>query len=129
MEITLNLAWALLTIWMVCMWLRFAPRGITGRRTQFTALAVLILILLPAISITDDLLAARNPAEVDCCARRDHEFTSARSLLPTVAAPPPAAFAGLSFNVPVEAAPGDYVSPSVRPPALATVQNRPPPAA
>ena len=50
--------------------------------SQFVAMALVILILLPAISMTDDLIAAQNPAEVDCCARRDHDFSSPHSIVP-----------------------------------------------
>jgi hypothetical protein len=129
MEITLNIAWAVLTIYMFYLWLRFAPRNGAGRRTGFAGLAVLIFILAPAISITDDLLAAQRPAVVECWLRRDHQFASAHSLLPTAAAPPLPVFAGLSLGVWQAAERGDYTAPFVASPALAPIQNRPPPLA
>jgi hypothetical protein len=93
------------------------------------ALAVVILILLPAISMTDDLAAAQNPAEVDCCARRDHDHgASPHSILPTAAAIPLPSFAGISLAFAGMAAPGNLPSPSVESPFLHSIQNRPPPA-
>ena len=86
MELTLNLGWALVAVWILCAWVRTAPRRATDRRVQMVALAVVILILLPAISMTDDLLAAQNPAEIDCCARRNHDHgASPHSILPAAA--------------------------------------------
>jgi hypothetical protein len=129
MELVLNLVWVALAICMVCLWLRFAPRSSAGRRTQLAALGVLLLILLPAISITDDLLAAQNTAEVDNCLRRAHEFTFPHSIFSSVAASPLSAFAGLSFGVSHKAAPGGLSTPLVQPPALFSVQDRAPPSA
>jgi hypothetical protein len=130
MELTLNVGWALVVVWMLCVWLRMAPRKSPDRRTQFVALAVVILILLPAISMTDDLQAARNPAEVDTCVvRRDHDLAAPHSIFPVAAVPPAPVFAGLPLGVPVIAAPSHLLSPFVDHPALASIQNRPPPAA
>ena len=57
--------------------------GASDRRIQMVALAVVILILLPAISMTDDLVAAQNPAEIDCCAGRHHDHAaSPHSIIP-----------------------------------------------
>jgi hypothetical protein len=114
---------------MVCLWLRFAPRSTTGRRMQIAALSVLILMLLPAISITDDLLAAQNTAEVDNCLRRAHEFTFPHSIFSAVAASPLPAFSGLSFGDSHLAAPGGLSTQPVLSPALFSVQDRAPPSA
>jgi hypothetical protein len=127
MELILNLVWVLLAFSMIGLWLRFAPRGSTGGRVNFTALTVLVLILLPAISITDDLLAAQNPAEVDCCVRRDHERSSSQSIFPSVALPPPPAFAEFWFGAPRMAMCGVYAAPFVESATLTSIQNRPPP--
>jgi hypothetical protein len=129
MELALNLAWVLLTLAMAWFWLRFAPRDASSRRVQMVALAVLVIILLPAISMTDDLLAAQNPAEVDSCLRRDHEYFNPHSIHPAVATLPPLIFAGLSFGILRVSAPGVPPSPAIDSPALAAIQNRPPPAA
>jgi hypothetical protein len=129
MELVLNLAWALLAAIMVCLWTRFAPRNGANRRMQFVALAVLLLILFPVVSVTDDLQAAQNPAEADCLVRRDHACSTAHSILPHVAALPPPIFDGLSFGVRRIAAPGASLVRVSDHPALGPIQNRPPPVA
>lgn len=129
MELTLNLGWALVALWMLCAWMRTAPRRATDRRIQMVALAVVILILLPAISMTDDLAAAQNPAEVDCCARRDHDQgASPHSIVPVAASLPLPSFAGVSLAFAGTAEPNILPSPFVENPFLQSIQNRPPPA-
>ena len=134
METFLNLAWGLLAALMVCLWPRFAPRtGPDGRmkdwRMQFVALAVLLLILLPVISVTDDLQAIQNPAETDSSLRRDHIAVSPHSILPAVAALPLAIFAGVLSGLPRFTGTRNLPVPAIDYPALASIQNRPPPAA
>jgi len=133
MELTLNLGWALLAVWMLCTWVRMAPRKALDRRTQFIALAVVILILWPVISVTDDLaIAVQNPAEFDCSVysvRKNHDFCSPHSIVPAATALLAPAFAGLSFGYVRVAAPGNFPAPFVDHPALSPIQNRPPPAA
>jgi hypothetical protein len=90
---------------------------------------MLILILLPVISVTDDLQALQNPAELDCCARRHHAVSCPHSIFPAAATLPPPVFAELSFGFLRFAAPGNRPAPLVELPALASIQNRPPPAA
>lgn len=129
MEIFLNLVWLLLATAMVGCWLRYAPRNGADRRMQLVSLMVLLFILLPAISVTDDLLAAQNPAEVDCCLRRDHDHLNPHSIFPVVAALPLPAFGHISSEVACLLASGALPAPAVDSPALAQIQNRPPPAA
>jgi hypothetical protein len=134
MELFLNLVWVLLAAVMFCLWLRFTTR--TGaqlrmqeRRMQVVAFAVLILILFPVISVTDDLQSIQNPAEADSCLRRDHVVCNAHSIFPSVAALPLPVFTELSISILGSAAPGSLPAPVVDHPALASIQNRPPPAA
>lgn len=130
MELILNLGWALVAVWMWCAWLRTRPRKVADRRIQMVALAVLILILLPAISMTDDLMAAQNPAEIDCSVRRDHGHgSSPHSTVPVIAALPLPAFTGALLSFARMAAPCNLSSPFVENPSLESIQNRPPPAA
>lgn len=129
MELTLNLGWALLAAWMVCAWLSVTPRAARDRRAQFVALAVAILILLPTISVTDDLIAAQNPAEPDCCMRRDHGDCHAHPITPATAAIPLPGFSGLSFGFVQACVPSNQSAPHPEIPALTSIQNRPPPAA
>ncbi len=129
MELLLNLAWALLATLMFWLWLCHAPcQGI--RRTQLVALAVVIVILFPVISVTDDLQMAQNPAEAtDCCARRNHAALCPHSIFPAVATLPSPVFAELSFGFLRFATPSYLPAPTVKISAMASIQNRPPPAA
>ncbi len=131
MELTLNLGWLLVALWMVFAWLRTAPRRVEERRFQIVALAIVILILLPAISMTDDLAAAHNPAEIDSCVRRTHDqnSSSAHSIAPAASSLPLPAFSGVLFAFSRLAALDNPTSPFVENPALAPIENRPPPAA
>jgi hypothetical protein len=129
MELVLNLGWMLLGALLFCMWLRIAPRTGTDRRMQFIALAVLVLILFPVISMTDDVFAAQNPAEPDSCLRRDHAVSPGHSIIPAAAALPQPVFAELSFGFLHFVAPHNSPVPVIDHPGLKTIQNRPPPAA
>jgi hypothetical protein len=134
MELFLNLAWVSLAALMVWLWPRFAPRSGPGgrmenRSKQLVALAVLLLILFPVISVTDDLLATQNPAETDSTLRRDHIAAGSHSIFPAVAAEPLPTVAELFSGFPSFAAIRNFPAPIVDHPALASIQNRPPPAA
>lgn len=128
MEIFLNIAWVVLAIAMVALWLRHARRDGHNRRMQLVSLGVLLFILLPAISMTDDLVAAQNPAEVDCCLRRDHDCVGPHSVIPVVPALPLSSFRGLFFAPRSFLVTGRPASPAFESPFLAAVQSRPPPA-
>jgi hypothetical protein len=129
MELLLNLAWFLLAVTMSAIWLCFAPRDPAPRRVQLVALAVVILILLPAISMTDDLLAAQNPAETDSYLRRDHEISSPYSIFPGAAVLPLPGCAGLGLRSQRLAAPSLVPASGVQSLALSSIQSRPPPEA
>src|SRR5580698_4959161 len=71
MELFLNLAWLVLSAALVAGYVIFAHSVLRSRRrTIVIALILLIFILLPAISMTDDLAAINNPAETDHLLRR-----------------------------------------------------------
>jgi hypothetical protein len=129
MELVLNLVWAFSAIVILCLWVRFAPRAGTCRRTQWVSLAVLILILFPVISVTDDLQAVQNPAEVDSCLRRVHANSHPHSIFPAPATVPLPVLAELPFAFLQVAAPGHSRAPVVDHPGLSAIQNRPPPVA
>lgn len=129
MELVLNLAWVLLATVMVSLWLRCSPRAGADKRMQLVALAVLLLILFPVISVTDDLLAVQNPAETDSCQRRVHGYSVPHSTLASVASLPLPAFSELSFGDQRAAAPGTMPKLVFDDPALHPIENRPPPAA
>lgn len=77
MELVCNLAWLTVAIVLWGSWFargRGATRGslLPTIAVQLIALCALTAILLPAISITDDLQASNNPAEVErSTAKRD----------------------------------------------------------
>jgi hypothetical protein len=128
MELLLNLAWVLLATLMFYLWLRFAPLRGVRPQLQFVALVVLLLILFPVISVTDDLQAVQNPAEADCLVRRDHGLASHSILTPLAALPLPDV-AGVSFGVLCMAIKGSPPCRVFDHPAMAPIQNRPPPVA
>jgi hypothetical protein len=70
MEIILNLAWAACSIGLILLWVRVRDSDPSTRRVQLMALAMVVLLLLPVISLSDDLLAMQAPAETDSGARR-----------------------------------------------------------
>jgi hypothetical protein len=74
-ELLFNLLWLALSSTIVGCWLwsqhRWADKSLrSGTRMQIMALAVLILILLPVVSLTDDLQACTTPTEVEHLMRR-----------------------------------------------------------
>lgn len=128
MELVLNLVWMLLAALMYCLWVRCAPRKGADRRTQLVALALVVVILFPAISVTDDLLTAQNPAETDCRQRKDHVCANAHPV-PHLNSESILTFSARhSYGAFHSAVPGDLLAPMTTLPALGSVQNRPPPA-
>ena len=129
MELLLNLTWALLALANVCLWLRFEKRSQQQRRSPLVALAMLIIILFPVVSVSDDLWSIQNPAEADTYVRRTLHATNPQSIFPSVAALPEPAFHGINFTF------LDFKTPILRPvihtadPFLASTQNLPPPIA
>jgi hypothetical protein len=125
----LNLVWVLLTVALVRLWLQHGSRDSVRWGTQAAALLMAAVILFPVISVTDDLQALQNPAELDCCARRHHAATSPRSIPTATAALPAPFYADVSLSFLRAAAPSRVPAPLVENPALASIENRPPPAA
>jgi hypothetical protein len=129
MELLLNLAWVLVAIASLCLWFRFGRLAGCDRRASFVALAMLLVILFPVISVSDDLWSVQNPAETDSCQRRDHRDLCSHTSFPAIAELPLPAVAELSFGF-------QRLSVSLRSfqtipdnPALDPIQNRPPPIA
>ena len=130
MELFLNLAWLLLAGVLVCLWLQGEGREKAGCGRQLLAIAVLIAILFPVISMSDDLLAVQNAFEADNYPRRDHLVPSNNHpIQPALTFIAAAIFAGLGFGF------SRFAIPSLVPvferehPELVSIGNRPPPAA
>ena len=128
MELFLNTVWVLVAIASVCFWVRLGRRT-DAERLSFVALAMLIVMLFPVISVSDDLWSIQNPAETDTCQRRDHRAFCPHSIFPAIAAPPEAAGVELSFSFQRLGAPRHIPLLAVDNPALDPIQSRPPPAA
>lgn len=128
MEVFLNSAWALLTLASVCLWLRFDRREKSERRLPLIALAMLMVMLFPVISVSDDLWAIQFPAEADSSVRRDHAATAAHAFFPAVAMPE-AIFGRLALYHERSSEPLFHASLPVNRPAADRIQNRPPPSA
>jgi len=129
MELVLNLGWMVLTALMCWLWMRYAPREGESRSMQLVALALVVLILFPVISVTDDIVTAQYPAETDCCQRKDHVCANAHSILHPVAEVILPFFAELSSSSSYFAVQGNLLDPTVKVPALDSIQSRPPPTA
>jgi hypothetical protein len=129
MELTLNFAWMVLAALMFWLWIHHAPRDGVNRRTQLIALAVVVLIMFPVISVTDDLVAAQNPAETDCCQRKDQARPNAHFTPHAVAGFAPPIPAEISFAHLRFAPLANFSTPLVTIPAMDSIQNRPPPVA
>ena len=129
MELFLNLVWVLVAGAMVCVWLRSKDRDEPWRRRRLIAMAMLIVLLFPVISMSDDLLAVQTAFEADNYLRRDHlapadSYAAQPALMLAVAI-----FSGLGVGF------VRFVAPSLLPihagdhPEVACIENRPPPAA
>ncbi|MGO8932773.1 MAG: hypothetical protein ACLQDA_03605 [Terracidiphilus sp.] len=129
METILNLTWLILTFVLVRLWLLYAPQKGASRRMQIAALAMLIVVLFPVISVTDDLWSIQYPAETDTSLRRGYLASNLHSIFPAAAALPELTVAdsGIAcrrLEIPLQ-------SPliAIDNPGLDPIENRPPPAA
>ena len=135
MELLCNLAWVAVTIALWSCWFvrrrsaRISP--LPAIAAQIISLAALTAILLPVISITDDLQAANNPAEVERSAgKRDHlfSFQQAHHGAPGIVALVVPAFCP-SLLTRFSLLPTDSADPSEGTAHLLAPWSRPPPAA
>jgi hypothetical protein len=70
-ELFLNLVWCVLSLLLIVHWTRAAnPRLNLKTGRAFVALLLLVVLLLPVISVTDDLVAMTSPNEVEHLVRR-----------------------------------------------------------
>ncbi|MGA2754647.1 MAG: hypothetical protein ABSE53_12860 [Terracidiphilus sp.] len=136
MELFCNLAWVAVTVALWGSWFvrRRHARTVSilpAIAAQLISLAALTAILLPVISITDDLQAANNPAEVERSAgKRDHLFSFQQALhgAPGIVALVVPAFRP-SLLTRFSLLPTDSADPSEGTAHLLAPWSRPPPAA
>lgn len=129
MEFLLNLAWTLLAFASFCLWMRHEGRKGADRRLAIIALGLLLVILFPVISVSDDLWSIQNPAEADSGVRRDQIAPIQHSILPSLVALP--ASLASTMETPsrrFRKIPKIRLSPCATP-ALHPIENRPPPVA
>ena len=130
MELFLNLAWMLVAGIIMCLWLRSEDRSKPDRRRQLIAMAVLIAILFPVISVSDDLLAMQNASEADNYPRRNLLVPSSNHpVQPALAMMAAVIFAAVGFGFMRFAAPSILSVKGPEHPALASSENRAPPVA
>ena len=89
-ESLFNLFWLALSSVLLVLWLQGQRQWSDeplrpSRRMQFVAIAMLILILLPVISLSDDLQAYATPSETEHLARRGDPIDH-NNLLPLIPA-------------------------------------------
>ena len=71
MELFLNFIWLSVSLALIVTWVKAVRRGDTKCSwTVFLALVLLVVLLLPVISMTDDLVAMANPTELEHTVRR-----------------------------------------------------------
>ncbi len=134
MELLLNLAWVAVAAGLVFLWLNEASGGVPknreDRRRQLIAIAILIAILFPVISVSDDLLAMQNASESDNYLRRDHlvPFTG-HPIQPVMTFIGVILFAGLGYVFLRFVASAMVPVKKLQHPELSAIENRPPPAA
>jgi hypothetical protein len=133
MEILLNLAWAACSLGLIWFWIRGSASNpveskSVPRRTQVLALAMVVLLLLPVISLSDDLIAMQGLAETDSSARRASHLTEGHPpVAPTSFALPEQSFDRLRESGFAQVSVQEE-RPSPPPPALTrSLDRRPPP--
>jgi hypothetical protein len=128
MEIILNLAWGLCSLGLIWFWVRTRDANPTPRKMQILALAMVVLLLLPVISLSDDLLAMQGPAETDSCLRRAlHPDDSHPSVVPAALALPEQMMTALMLSAISQEAVQNYRLTPPAPVRTRSLDSRPPP--
>jgi hypothetical protein len=128
-EILLNLAWAALAVSMVGLWLRVGDRKDIDRHRQIVAIVILIAILFPVISVSDDLMAMQNATEQNGTERRDLLLSAGDHSIQSLAAVVSALILDNGVRTVRFVSARSFSQRRVERPELSSVENRPPPAA
>jgi hypothetical protein len=129
MEMALNLGWTAMATAACWLWVYHARRAGRGWAAQFVSLALVLVIMFAVITMYDDMAMVQNPAETRCFQREDDFGAHEHAQLHPVVASTPALAVELPFNTIRRAVPCSLSVPTVKVPALSSIQKRPPPAA
>jgi len=129
MELYLNYVWVLAGTASACLWLLPGQRTAVHKSWSLVGLFLFILMLFPAVSVTDDLWSFQNPAETRTFEFRDQRAACPHSVFLESAALPGRAGAELTFHPEQFGALLHASLIAVDNPALDPIQNRPPPQA
>ncbi len=137
MELILNLAWGLLAVYLLTAWWKQREQNAAyscgahrmDPRTQLIALCVILIVLFPVISVSDDLFAAQFPAVTDSNNRKCHSAccSAARTLADSTPFEAAAVFQFQTQQLSFVALPALPARASANNPALFKIENRPPP--
>jgi hypothetical protein len=128
MEYVFNLVWALAATASVYFWLKSGQRSPRAGHSPLVGLAMLVVILFPVISVSDDLWSLQNPVEINTCHRRDQCGGVNHTHFPAPAALPEAVYAEQNSEFWLQAIPQLIESHASSNPAFGFIENRPPPA-
>jgi len=130
MEIVLNIAWLLCSLGLIWFWARSNRSGRIPRKTQMLALAMVVLLLLPVISLSDDLMAMQGPAEADTSMRKAlHTDEGHLQMPPTSFVLPELVFALLPLSGASQVAIQNASLAPAPPMLIRSLDRRPPPRA
>jgi hypothetical protein len=127
MESLFNIVWALVATASVYFWLKRGRRTSKGGHFSLVGLTMLVVILFPVISVSDDLWSLQNPAETDTCQRRDHVAGCSQTHFPATAALPEPTRTELKFWFRRLDIPRLAELTATGNPAFGYIENRPPP--
>jgi hypothetical protein len=137
-EILLNCVWLVLGLSLISAWSVHACRShacepenlLPSRRLQFTALLLLVILLFPVISLTDDIARCTAPRDAERALRLHDPFDGAQ---PTAALLPSAMAWMDALSVVLQSGPARPVEQDAKLTALLSgtrlpIDSRPPPA-
>lgn len=128
MELFFNFAWAFVALASVFLWTKQGRRTLRCGHSPLIGLAMLVVLLFPVISVSDDLWSLRHPAETDVCQRRDHRDGSSYNQFQIPAALPEPIGTKPDFQSGRLGEPRRMESVAIAAPPLGPLANRPPPA-
>lgn len=129
MELFLNILWGAFAIVCLSHWLKAEHRHKRDRHVAFVALFMLVVVLFPVISVSDDLWSIQNPAEADSFARRDTHASAPQSLHHAAAALPEVATTECAIGLKASLILSPRQAAGFSSPFVEAIRNRPPPRA